>query len=371
MNRDRQTCTRWFRYTAEDAKAAQAELDELAGQGWELAELGIFTAVFRRSEEPRRCWVEPSRWKGLGRRDGQARADYLALCGDGGWDLLDETSGLFYFQARPGTHPSPIQTDGGMEWEAVLKKSLWDQAFVCFYLVIYWLAWSAGRFFLDRPRLWEVFFSDGAMAAQLLLLVWVGLECFLGLRVVRYRRRCRRAAEGGGPMPVPGRRSARFRGAAPLYYGALALAIGIALLLGMTDSRTSSEGSGRLTAQSSVLGRWAEYRRFSQAEGDLWVESYRCNTSWLADIVCADLRAIEGDGGRLDRYFHRHGPAELTPAELGYDRAWTYSTGDGGGLIFRQGDRVVRIEAEGLDLTDSAAVAALVEQVDRSACALP
>lgn len=33
--------TRWFRYCTEDAKAAQAELDQLADQGWELVELGF------------------------------------------------------------------------------------------------------------------------------------------------------------------------------------------------------------------------------------------------------------------------------------------------------------------------------------------
>lgn len=76
--------TRWFRYTAEDAKAAQAELDELASQGWELIELGIFTAAFRRSMRPRRCWVEPARWKSIRRKDEQARADYLALCDEAG-----------------------------------------------------------------------------------------------------------------------------------------------------------------------------------------------------------------------------------------------------------------------------------------------
>lgn len=368
--KDKNTRLRWFRYTAEDAKAAQAELDELASQGWELAELGIFTASFRRSEVPRRCWVEPSRWKSIRRKDEQARTDYLELCGDAGWDLLDETGGLFYFQARPGTHPSPIQTDGSLEWEEVLKKSLWDQAYFFFYLVIYWAAWAAGRFFLDRPRVWEVFFSNGAMVAQLLLLVWVGLELFLGLRVVRYRRRCRKAAESGAPIPVPGRKSARFRGAAPLCYVVLALGIGIALPLGMTNSRTSSEGSASLTAGGSVLGQSAEYRRFSEEEGYLWVESYDCKTSWLAGIVCRDLRAIEGDAGRLDRYFHRHGPAELTQAELGYDRAWTYNFGDGSGLIFRQGDRVVHIEAEKLDLTDSSTVSDLLAELDRSACAL-
>ena len=32
----KQKSIRWFRYTVEDAKAAQAELDEQAERGWEL-----------------------------------------------------------------------------------------------------------------------------------------------------------------------------------------------------------------------------------------------------------------------------------------------------------------------------------------------
>ena len=40
--REKTKCTRWFRYTIEDAKAAQAELDQRAEQGWELEEVGLF-----------------------------------------------------------------------------------------------------------------------------------------------------------------------------------------------------------------------------------------------------------------------------------------------------------------------------------------
>ncbi len=368
--KDKDTRLRWFRYTAEDAKAAQAELDELADQGWELAELGIFTATFRRSEQPRRCWVEPARWKSIRRKDEQARTDYLELCSDAGWDLLDEEAGLFYFQAQPGTQPVPIQTDGSMEWEEILKKSLWNQAYTFFYLVIYWVAWTAGRYFWDQPRIWELFFSNGAMTAQLLLLIWVVLELFLGLRVVRYRRKCRKAAESGAPIPVPSRRSARFRGAAPLCYVVLALGVGLSLLMSFSDSHTSVEGTVRVTAGCSVLGQTAEYRRFSQEEGDLCIESYDCNTGWLADIVCHDLRATEGDAGRLERYLHRHNPVELTQAELDYDQAWAYRWNDGSGLIFRQGNRVVHIESEVLDLTDRNTVSALLTDLDGAACTL-
>ena len=73
----KQKSIRWFRYTVEDAKAAQAELDEQAERGWELEEVGLFTATFRRAERPRRCWVEPARWKSERKKDWDARSDYL------------------------------------------------------------------------------------------------------------------------------------------------------------------------------------------------------------------------------------------------------------------------------------------------------
>lgn len=361
--------TRWFRYTAEDVKAAQAELDELADQGWELAELGIFTATFRRAEQPRRCWVEPARWTSIRRKDEQARADYLALCDEAGWDLLDEAGGMFYFQAKPDTDPAPIQTDGSLEWEEVLKKSLWNQAYTFFCLVIYWIAWAVGRFFLDQPRVWEMFFSNGAMLAQLFLLAWISLELFLGFRVVRYRRKCRRAAEEGKPIPVPRRGAARFRGAMPLVSTVLVIILLLSILGAFSSERSNHEVNGRLTAERSVLGESVEYREFSE-KGDLRIESYDCKVSWLANVICGDLRAIEGDEGRLHRYFHYHGAVELAEADLGYDQAWTYAWGGGSGLIFRQGNRVVHIEAEKLDLTDKTVADGLLEWLDQAACAV-
>ena len=126
--REKTKCTRWFHYTIEDAKAAQAELDQRAEQGWELEEVGLFTATFRRAEHPRPCWVEPARWKSWSEKDENSRADYLALCGEAGWELISEDGGLFYFRAREGTDPAPIQTDAGVEWEDVWKKALADQA---------------------------------------------------------------------------------------------------------------------------------------------------------------------------------------------------------------------------------------------------
>ena len=66
----KQKSIRWFRYTVEDAKAAQAELDEQAERGWELEEVGLFTATFRRAERPRRCWWSPPGGRASGKRTG-------------------------------------------------------------------------------------------------------------------------------------------------------------------------------------------------------------------------------------------------------------------------------------------------------------
>ena len=362
--------TRWFRYCTEDAKAAQAELDQLADQGWELVELGIFTALFRRSDDPRRCWVEPARWRGDGKKDTTARDAYLALCQEAGWTLLDEAGGLFYFQAQPGEHPAPIQTDEGVEWEDVWKKALSAQIWSFFALGIYWVIYTSFHFILDKPRIWELFFSNGLMVTQLLLILWLVLDLVLGLRVICYRKNCRQAAREGAPMPVPRRNGARFRGALPLWYTILGAGVAIGLLLGITNSWTAFEGSGSLNVEGSVLGQAVEYREFSP-QGNVWVESYDCKTGWLAGLICDDLRSGEGDEDRLDREFHMHAPAELIPAELGYDQAWTYRWTEGSGLLFRQGNRVVRVEAEKLDLTDHAEVAALLAELEEAACALP
>lgn len=365
--------TRWFRYTAEDVKAAQAELDELADQGWELAELGIFTASFRRAENPRRCWVEPARWTSIRRKDEQARADYLALCEEAGWELLDEAGGMFYFQAKPDTSPAPIQTDGSLEWEEVLRKSLGNQTGVLFGSVAYWGAFTLARVVQGQFRMWTAFLADAAMLMMALLLVWIGLGLCLSIRVVRYRRVCRRAVEAGEPIPVPGRGWARFRGAAPLLYTVLGAAILLSALAGFTSfgtDRTSFDGGGysRVTVEHSVLADAAEYRTFSD-QGDLWIESYDCKPAWLAGLISWDLRRIEGDEKKLHSYGHYHGLVELAAVDLGYDQAWTYAWGGGNGLIFRQGNRVVHMEAEKLDLTDRTVVDGLLDWLDQSACA--
>ena len=358
--REKTKCTRWFRYTIEDAKAAQAELDQRAEQGWELEEVGLFTATFRRAEHPRPCWVEPARWKSVRRKDEDARADYLALCDEAGWELISEDGGLFYFRAREGTDPAPIQTDAGVEWEDVWKKALRGQLSSMLYVVIYGAVWNGARFLQDRPRVWELFLSNAALAAQGLLLLLLALELFLAARVLRYRIKCRRAAAEGESFPVPRRAAARLRGASSLIFWAV-LAVCLIMLLASTDyeSRFLTDGSGYTVESHSVLGDYYEFWGYDETGGHLWVERTDCRTGWLADWICGDFRASEGDAKRVRREFHWHGAVIPREAELGFDRAWTYSIGEYSGLILRDGDQVARIEAEGLDLTSAETLAGI------------
>ena len=371
--REKTKCTRWFRYTIEDAKAAQAELDQRAEQGWELEEVGLFTATFRRAEHPRPCWVEPARWKSWSEKDENSRADYLALCDEAGWELLSEDGGLFYFRAREGTNPAPIQTDTGMEWEAVWKKALRDQLSSMLRVLLYGFVWNGAQFFQKRPRVWELFLSDAALAAQTLLILLLAMELFLTVRVLHYQVKCRRAASEGEPFPVPRRASARLRGASSwIFWGVLA--VSLAVLLTTTDfERHFLESKNGYTQEShSVLGDYFEYIRYSEREGDLCVERADCRAGWLAGWICGDFRASEGDAKRVRREVHPHdGAVTLREAELGFDRAWTYSSGDITGLILRDGDQAARIEAEDIDLTSAETLAAirawLAEPPDRQA----
>ena len=358
--REKTKCTRWFRYAVEDARAAQAELDELAGRGWELEDVGFFTATFRRAERPRPCWVEPARWTSIRRRDEDARADYLALCGEAGWELISEDGGLFYFRAKEGTDPAPIQTDAGVEWEDVWKKALRGQLSSMLYVVIYGAVWNGARFLQDRPRVWELFLSNAALAAQGLLLLLLALELFLAARVLRYRIKCRRAAAEGESFPVPRRAAARLRGASSLIFWAV-LAVCLIMLLASTDyeSRFLTDGSGYTVESHSVLGDYYEFWGYDETGGHLWVERTDCRTGWLADWICGDFRASEGDAKRVRREFHWHGAVIPREAELGFDEAWIYSIGEYSGLILRDGDQVARIEAEGLDLTGAETLGAI------------
>ena len=355
----KQKSIRWFRYTVEDAKAAQAELDEQAERGWELEEVGLFTATFRRAERPRRCWVEPARWKSERKKDWDARSDYLTLCGEAGWELLEEDGGLFYFRAKEGTDPAPLQTDEDVEWADVWKKALADQVWSLSYLAVYWSIWTVGGYIREHPRMWELFLSNISMAMATLVLLWLGMDLFFVVRVLRYRAKCRQVVAEGEPFPVPRRWGARLRGIRPLIEGVLIAVLVLCLMLSVGEGQTNYiDGYSAYTReQNSIAAASFEYCRYDQEEGDLWVERMDCRAGWLAEWICEDFRAAEGDEKRLQREFHRHRPTALRAVELGFDRAWSYSSGEYEGLILRNGNQVLRIEGNQIGLTGAKTLA--------------
>ena len=74
--------------------------------------------------------------------------------------------------------------------------------------------------------------------------------------------------------------------------------------------------------------------------------------SELAGCFSASVRRLlEGLGGGASAQ------RTLRAVELGFDRAWSYSSGEYEGLILRNGNQVLRIEGNQIDLTGTKTLA--------------
>ena len=342
MKEKEESCWRWFSYVPEDVKAAQAELDWLADEGWELAEIGIFSARYCRVEPPRRCWVEPARWGGLWRKDELKKAEYLRLCNDAGWELVDEAGGLAYFRAKAGMDPAPIQTDRQVEWETLLGKALWDRGYSLIFKAVFWAFYFAANIVKEGFHPWELLLSDTALPIMILLAVWTAVDIARGVYVMRYRARCRSAAGAGTAFPTPGHRGARLRGSLGIVSVVLVAVILIAALAGTGERKQSGDLSGLIRYETtSAFARHTEYSRY----GDGWLDmdDYDCNSVWLAKAICRDLVAAEGEEEQVE--YHFHSPVTPEPTDLPFDEAYTYAAGGRQGLILRQGSRTIRVES--------------------------
>ena len=100
-------------------KAAQAYLDRKAQKGWMLKHIYLGAiARFEEAESPRH-FVDLD----LTRSDFDGTDEaYLQLCGDAGWEAVQELRGMLIFRALPGRDPAPIQSDREMEWDRFWKK---------------------------------------------------------------------------------------------------------------------------------------------------------------------------------------------------------------------------------------------------------
>ena len=112
----KQTKLEPFAVTAYQYKGVEQWLNEQAAKGWELTSLGPLFAKFRRTERAdlRYCTdLAADSWDEQG--------EYLDLCRDGGWELVEKSGRMGVFASLPGTDPAPIQTDPGLERENVRR----------------------------------------------------------------------------------------------------------------------------------------------------------------------------------------------------------------------------------------------------------
>ena len=198
-------------YPVMDIKAAQAELEWMDRMGWRLDKVYLgFLARFVPAETHSSWWVDWSdqtRWE---------KEDYVQLCADAGWTLVQQTGFMSIYRATPGT--LPIQTDGAEEYRRFrhqVYRRMWKGwllaaallALVAVFLVpklsAYETPWDALRQLMLYSFSRSIFLVVDVVLLPLALLggvVWL-------LRLVRRQHQWRRAAREGQPLPVPGRRS--------------------------------------------------------------------------------------------------------------------------------------------------------------------
>ena len=109
--------------------------------------------------------------------------------------------------------------------------------------------------------MWELFLSNISMAMVTLVLLWLGMDLFFVVRVLRYRAKCRQVVAEGEPFPVPRRWGARLRGIRPLIEGVLIAVLVLCLLLSVGEGQTNYiDGYSAYTReQNSIAAASFEY----------------------------------------------------------------------------------------------------------------
>lgn len=206
---DEKTCWAPFSFLTVDHKEAQAFLDRRAAQGWELVKVRGPFAKFRRTERKDLTyfldWSDPKFHED---------PDYLQLCADAGWELVQTVGYLNLYASKPGTRPLPIQTDPALEFQRCRKKVLHRMFWGSFPLLLLMAILVLAFLYLPHrdpgALLWEMM-SESNLFALLFLLSPLYLPggaaylVYLARRLLRWRR----AAQAGEPLPGPDPRWAR------------------------------------------------------------------------------------------------------------------------------------------------------------------
>ncbi|MGN8968169.1 DUF2812 domain-containing protein [Intestinimonas sp. HCP28S3_D6] len=192
-----------FTYPVMDIKAAEALLNRRAAEGWTLDRVYLGTFARFVPFDTRSAWCVD--WSRPGYSE---RPDYLTLCTDAGWTLVQKVGAFNLYKASVGT--PPIQTDGVEEarrfrqevlratfkgWGVLLGLLLFLAALV---LLVSGGAWRKGLLdlLLTQTGLFLLLFLPAILAC------WLFWASRLLLRLQQWDR------TSGGPLPVPGRTSA-------------------------------------------------------------------------------------------------------------------------------------------------------------------
>ncbi len=111
------TTTIWRYFFAHQDAGQEAWLEQQAQRGLHLERPGLFRFTFRRGEpgdERYRLDFQTLR--------GAARADYLALFADAGWEFVGQVANRYYFRARPGAMSPEIFSDVESRKERIRRQ---------------------------------------------------------------------------------------------------------------------------------------------------------------------------------------------------------------------------------------------------------
>lgn len=192
-----------FTYPVMDIKAAEDLLNRRSAEGWTLDRVYLGTFARFIPSGTRSAWCVD--WSRPGYSE---RPDYLALCADAGWTLVQKVGAFNLYKAPIGT--PPIQTDGVEEARRFRQEVLRATCKGWGILLILLLVLATLVFLVSdgswRSALMAVLLTNVGLALLLSLpaIFWAWL-LWTGRLLLRLRQWDQSA---GGPLPVPGRKSA-------------------------------------------------------------------------------------------------------------------------------------------------------------------
>lgn len=345
----------FFAFQPSDCEAAQLWLTRLYDQGWELEHLPSFAFLpakfIPRTRGDVKYCVDLTR----GVRDPNfAPDDFDKLVQESGWTLVGTArTGLDVYKSLPGRDPIPIQTDPALFKKAFFRRELLP-ILIGGLIVALFLALLGPTLGLRTTLPTELLTSNWKLLNAVALLYMIafffvtvgwGLRFWLrsspptpNLRLARVKSLCgtlfyllwifclillplSRAVTDGQLAPVQDPQ-----------------AVAELPLLRLEDLDLPAAPLPWFCQQSSILASELEFEE--AIDGISLIQTrWDCRFGWVAEQIVA---------GTLASY-ERYMP--YTPADLGFDQAWTY-TDDSGfhSLLLRQGNTVVHLHGS-LDLT--------------------